>query len=245
MQPAQWLAALIALALLVLGIVGFSRTGVSDWSSANTVTLMGFHLTPARCLVYVLAGAVGALLALLAGTSRLYGWLLVIGFGVLVLWGLALTGTFSSNPVSGAGNPLGLESSDNWWHAAGLVLGLIVAVLPARRVIVTDEPEVEPVVERAPEGERIHGHHERLEDRDVHDVHDVRDDVRDGRDVRDDNRVFDDSRDNRVVHEDRVDRPADAGMEPMPAAQSTEVDEQPARRSRWWNPGSHNKPAHR
>lgn len=142
-QPSQWLAALAALALLVIGIVGFGRTGVADWSASNTVTLIGFHLNAVRNLVYVIAGVVGVLLALLAGTSRLYGWLLVIGFAVLVLWGLALVGTFASNPVSGLGNPLRLAASDNWWHIGGVVLGLLVAVLPARRVIVTDEVAAE------------------------------------------------------------------------------------------------------
>jgi hypothetical protein len=111
--------------------------------------VIGFHMTAGRSLIYVLAGAVGILLALLAGTARLYGWLLLIGFAALVLWGLAVVGTFSSNPVSGMGNPLHLGVSDNWWHAGGLLLALLVVVFPARRVIVTDEPE--PVEERAAE----------------------------------------------------------------------------------------------
>lgn len=144
MQPVQLIAGVVAVALLVLGIIGFTKTGVSDWSSSNTATVIGLHLTAGRNLIYVLAGVVGILLALLAGTARLYGWLLLIGFAALVLWGLAVVGTFSSNPVSGMGNPLHLAASDNWWHAGGAVLALLVAVMPARRVIVTDEPE-EPV----------------------------------------------------------------------------------------------------
>lgn len=149
MQPVQILAGLVAIALLVLGIIGFNETGVTDWGSSNVATVIGFHLTAGRSLLYVLAGAVGILLALLAGTARLYGWLMLIGFAALTLWGLAVVGTFSANPVSGLGNPLALGVSDNWWHAAGILLAVLVVAFPARRVIVTDEVEPEPVAEPA------------------------------------------------------------------------------------------------
>jgi hypothetical protein len=219
MQPVQWLAGLTGLALLVLGIVGFTRTGVSDWTSSNVATVIGFHLTAGRSLIYVIAGAFGLLMALLAGTARLYGWLLLIGSAALTLWGLAVVGTFSSNPVSGMGNPLALGISDNWWHAGGMLLGLIVAVLPARRVIVTDEPQVEePVNEPAQGGGLFHRQHDDVGMRDVN----RRDDV-----ARHDDAVRDD---NRVVRDEHNKEARDPAM-----ATTADADEAPARRSRWRN----------
>jgi len=247
MQPVQWLAGLVGAALLVLGIVGFTRTGVSDWTSSNVATMIGFHLTPGRNLIYVLAGAAGLLLALLAGTARLYGWLLLIGFAALTLWGLAVVGTFSSNPVSGMGNPLVLAVSDNWWHAGGALLGLLVAVMPARRVIVTDEPEVveEPVAEPVADGDHVHPQHDEVardEDRVVRDEHsnDEHRNVRDERsDVQDERRVVRDER------RDEVRDPAMATAADNREASAEGTDEAPARRTRWWSPSRRNDPGYR
>jgi hypothetical protein len=218
MQPVQVVAGLVALALLVLGIIGFNETGVTDWGSSNVATVIGFHLTAGRSLVYVLAGAVGILLALLAGTARLFGWLLLIGFAALTLWGLAVVGTFSTNPVSGMGNPLRLDVSDNWWHAGGFVLALLVIVFPARRVIVTDEPEpiAEPVADQP-----VADHREPVEPAMAHTTTDERD-----RDAA------------MAAHTEHRDHEHPEHVEPMPAVATNE--QAPARRKQWWNPSTWN-----
>ena len=236
MQPVQVLAGIVALALLVLGIIGFNQTGVTDWSSSNVATVIGFHMTAARSLIYVLAGAIGILLALLAGTSRLYGWLLMIGFAALTLWGLAVVGTFSSNPVSGMGNPLHLAVSDNWWHAGGFVLALLIVAFPARRVIVTDETEVvedrpaEPMVAPTATGARDDTVMARPAHEDVNDVRDVRD-------VRDRDTAMTANTENVApeAEERRGER-----MAPMPAVASDETAT-PQRKHKWnpFNRGTH------
>ncbi|TDQ00162.1 DUF4383 domain-containing protein [Labedaea rhizosphaerae] len=242
MQPVQVLAGIVALALLVLGIVGFNETGVTDWSSSNVATVIGFHMTAGRSLIYVLAGAIGILMALLAGTARLYGWLLMIGFAALILWGLAVVGTFSSNPVSGLGNPLHLAVSDNWWHAGGLVLALLVVALPARRVIVTDEVEevderpvepvpVEPAVAPTRTDERDDTVMARPEHEGIRDTRDVRD-VRD----RDTAMTAHTEHGEPLAEERQGER-----MAPMPAVASDE-GAAPQERKHKWNPfnrGSH------
>lgn len=242
MQPVQVLAGIVALALLVLGIVGFNETGVTDWSSSNTATVIGFHMTAGRSLIYVLAGAVGILMALLAGTARLYGWLLMIGFAALTLWGLAVVGTFSSNPVSGLGNPLHLAASDNWWHAGGLVLALLIVALPARRVIVTDEVEeveerpAEPVVAPTRTDERDDTVMARPEHDGLRDTHDARN-MRDMREVPE--------RDTAMTAHTEHREPRDGELQgermaPMPAVASDE-EAAPQRKHKWnpFNRGSH------
>lgn len=143
-QPTQVLAGLVAVAFLVFGIVGFSRTGFGDFTGHDHGTLAGFAINPLHNLVHVLFGVVGLLLVLTSATSRLYGWILLAGYGVLLAWGLVLVGLTSTNPVSQLGNPLNLNIADNWLHLGLAVVGLIIAVAPARRKIVVEEPE--PVV---------------------------------------------------------------------------------------------------
>jgi hypothetical protein len=146
-QPTQVLAGLVALALLAYGIVGLTRTGFGDFTGHNHPTLGAFSMNPLLNVVYVVGGVVGLLLCWSSATSRLYGWIVLVASAVLVVWGLMLVGFTSSNPVSELGNPLNLNVADNWLHVVTGVLGLIVAVLPARRVIV-EEPVDQPVVDQ-------------------------------------------------------------------------------------------------
>jgi hypothetical protein len=144
-QPTQVLAGLVALAFLALGVAGFVRTGFSDFAGHGHSMLLGFAINPLHNVVHLLFGVVGVLLAWSSVTARLYGWLLFAGYGLLVIWGLALVGLTSTNPVSELGNPLNLNVADNWLHVGIAALGLIVAIVPLRRRIV--EPEPEPVQE--------------------------------------------------------------------------------------------------
>jgi hypothetical protein len=148
-QPTQVLAGLVALALLAYGIVGLTRTGFGDFTGNNHPMMGAFAMNPLLNVVYVVGGVVGLLLCWSSATSRLYGWIVLVASAALVVWGLMLVGFTSSNPVSELGNPLNLNVADNWLHVVTGVLGLIVAVLPARRVIVDEQPVVEhePVAE--------------------------------------------------------------------------------------------------
>jgi hypothetical protein len=151
-QPTQVLAGLIALAFLALGIVGFARTGFSDFAGHGHGMLLGFAINPLHNVLHLVFGVVGLLLAFSSVTARLYGWVLFAGYGVLVVWGLALVGMTSTNPISELGNPLNLNVADNWLHLGIAVLGLVVAIVPLRRRLVETEPEQvqEPVTDPVP-----------------------------------------------------------------------------------------------
>jgi len=155
-QPTQVLAGLVALAMLAYGIVGLTRTGFGGFASGDHPMLGPFSMNPLLNVVYVVGGAVGFLLCWASATARLYGWIVLAASVVLVAWGLVLVGFTASNPVSELGNPLNLNVADNWLHVGTAVLGLIVAVLPARRVVVEQpveqvpEPATEPVAAQQP-----------------------------------------------------------------------------------------------
>ncbi|MER5268589.1 DUF4383 domain-containing protein [Actinosynnema sp. NPDC002837] len=140
LQPAQVLAGLVGLVFLALGVLGFVRTGFGDFAGDQHAMLLGFALNPLHNVVHLAFGVLGLLMASTSGLARLYGWILFLGYGAVLLWGLALAGVFSTNPVAGLGNPLALNVNDNWLHLGLAAVGLLIAVLPARRKIVTEEP---------------------------------------------------------------------------------------------------------
>ncbi|WP_086843786.1 DUF4383 domain-containing protein [Amycolatopsis kentuckyensis] len=148
LQPAQVLAGLAGIAFLVVGIIGFSRTGFGNFAGHHDAGFWRFSANPLMSLVRVVTGVVGLLLAFGSGRARTFGWLLFIGYGLLFVWGLMIDGLISTNPFANAGNPMDLEPADTWLHLGVAALGLLIAVLPARRTILLPEDETadEPVV---------------------------------------------------------------------------------------------------
>ena len=139
LQPVQVLAGLAGIAFIVFGVVGFTRTGVGDWSTHSFV--LGFSVNPLHNLVHVAVGVLGLLMALGSGLARLYGWLLFLGYGAIFVWGLMITGILAQNPAARYGNPLALNTNDNWLHLGLALFGLVLAVLPARRKVIEEEEE--------------------------------------------------------------------------------------------------------
>ena len=142
LQPVQILAGLAGIAFIVFGVVGFTRTGVGDWATHSFV--LGFSVNPLHNLVHVAVGVLGLLMALGSGLARLYGWLLFLGFAAIFVWGLMITGILAQNPASEFGNPLALNTNDNWLHLGLALFGLLLAVLPARRKLIEEEEPVLP-----------------------------------------------------------------------------------------------------
>ena len=148
LQPAQVLAGLAGIAFLVVGIIGFSRTGFGNFAGHHDAGFWKFSGNPLMSLVRVVTGVVGLLLAFGSGRARMFGWLLFIGYGLLFVWGLMIDGLISANPFATAGNPMDLGPADTWLHLGVAALGLLIAVLPARRTILLPEDETvdEPTV---------------------------------------------------------------------------------------------------
>lgn len=142
LQPAQVLAGLAGLLFIAAGIAGFVRTGFGDFAGDQHAMLLGFAINPLHNVIHLAFGVLGLLLAGSSALSRVYGWILFLAYGAVFVWGLMLAGVISTNPVIGMGNPLALNVNDNWLHLGFAVAGLLIAVLPARRKIVVDEPEV-------------------------------------------------------------------------------------------------------
>ncbi len=149
LQPAQVLVALVSLVFIAMGVVGFLRTGFGDFAGEDHAMVLGFAVNPLHNVIHLAFGVLGLLLAGSSALARTYGWVLFIAYGAVFVWGLMLAGIISTNPVSGLGNPLAINSNDNWLHLGFAAVGLLIAVLPARRKVIVDEPEFveEPAVE--------------------------------------------------------------------------------------------------
>jgi hypothetical protein len=141
LQPAQVLAGLAGIAFIIVGIIGFTRTGVGNFAGHHDAGLWRFSGNPLTSLVRVVTGVVGLLLAFGSGRARTFGWLLFIGYGALFVWGLMIDGLISNNPFANAGNPMDLGPADTWLHLGVAALGLLIAVFPARRTILVPEDE--------------------------------------------------------------------------------------------------------
>ena len=163
LQPAQVLAGLAGIAFLVVGIIGFTRTGVGNFAGHHDAGFWRFSGNPLMSLVRVVTGVVGLLLAFGSGRARTFGWLLFIFYGALFVWGLMIDGLISTNPFANAGNPLDMGRADTWLHLGVAALGLLIAVLPARRTILSPRtrwPTSRPSPSSAPRcrPDRPHGH---------------------------------------------------------------------------------------
>lgn len=143
LQPVQLLAGLYAMALIFLGGFGLLRTG-GDGPGVSEVAVLGVTLGPLQSWIYVGAGVLGLVWSLMPGAARGFGWLLFLGGGLLFVWGLMLNDLIAVNPLSALGDPLGLTLADGWWHLVTAVFGLVIAVLPARKVVYLGSLRVEP-----------------------------------------------------------------------------------------------------
>jgi hypothetical protein len=152
MQPAQVLAGVVSLLLLAAGIYGYTKTG---FNGDTRLFLYGFAVNPLHNLVNCAVGVIGLLLATGSGRARTFGWFLFAGFGLLFVWGLMLTGALTTNVVSGWGNPIELNAADNWLNLGIAAVGLLVAMMPARKQV-----EVEAEGSALAEEDRVgHRHH--------------------------------------------------------------------------------------
>lgn len=127
-HPAQWLTLVIGVVYLLVGIAGFFVTGFQDWVEPEGSLLLGvFEVNPLHNVVHLVIGALGVLMWRPLGMARGYGWILAIGYGAALLYGLFVAG--STEPA----NFLALNQADNWLHGISALAGLAIALWPADR----------------------------------------------------------------------------------------------------------------
>ena len=122
----QLLALAVGAAFTLTGLAGFLVTGFDGWIAYQPdQTLLGFGVNPSHNVVHLLLGVAGLLLARSDSSARGYGWLLVVGYGAALVYGLVVAG-------QEAGNLLNVNVADNLLHAVAVAGGLATALWPRR-----------------------------------------------------------------------------------------------------------------
>jgi hypothetical protein len=113
---------------LLVGIVGFFVTGFDDFFAHNTEDkLLIFEINGMHNVVHIVIGVAGLLLSRTLAGARTYGWLLAVGYGAAFVYGLIAIGeTWDFLSINGA---------DNVLHAATALVGLVIALMPARDTV--------------------------------------------------------------------------------------------------------------
>jgi ABC-type transport system involved in multi-copper enzyme maturation permease subunit len=129
--PYQWLALIIGVVYLLVGIAGFFVTGFEGFAEHDhDQTLLGFAINPLHNIVHLLIGLLGVTMWSSPGRARTFGWLLVIGYGAAFVYGLIAV----NDPDI---NILNINAADNWLHILSVVAGLAIALWPRRRTDTT------------------------------------------------------------------------------------------------------------
>ena len=125
-EPHQYLALVIGLVYLVVGIVGFVVTGFDGFTEHDhSQTLLGFAINPLHNIVHLLIGLLGVALWSSPARARTYGWILAVGYGATFVYGLLVT----NDPDA---NVLNINGADNGLHLVSALAGLVIALWPAR-----------------------------------------------------------------------------------------------------------------
>lgn len=123
----QWLALIIGIVYLLVGVVGFAVTGFDGWTEHDhSQTLLGFAINPLHNVVHIAIGLLGILLWNTSGGARTYGWILAIGYGATFVYGLIVQNNEDLNILN-------INGADNGLHLASAIAGLAVALWPQRR----------------------------------------------------------------------------------------------------------------
>lgn len=124
--PYQYLALAIGVVYLLVGLAGFLVTGFEGFVEFDEdQTLLGFDVNPLHNIVHVVIGAAGIALWNTRSKARLFGWLLVVGYGLTLVYGLVV-----ANQADG--NLLNINTADNFLHGGSVLAGLAIALWPDR-----------------------------------------------------------------------------------------------------------------
>jgi hypothetical protein len=111
----------------LIGIIGFFITGFENFFEHTDKTLLGFEINGMHNVVHIVIGVAGLVLARTLAGARTYGWLLAVGYGAAFVYGLFATDK--------DWDFLSLNWADNILHLATALVGLVIALLPARDTV--------------------------------------------------------------------------------------------------------------
>jgi len=125
-QLVRGLALVVGAFFTVIGVAGFFVTGVDGFAEPTGETLLGFGVNPLHNAVHLVLGVAGLAMAWSLSAARAYGWVLAVGYGLVLVFGLVVDEGDSANILN-------INVADNLLHAITVIVGLIIALLPVSR----------------------------------------------------------------------------------------------------------------
>lgn len=122
----QWVALAIGLAFTLAGLAGFLITGLDGFAHDDGASLLGLEVNPLHNLAHLLFGLSGLALARTPRGAAAYGFVLAIGYGLVLLYGLVAG--------EGDGDVLAVDDAGNALHFGTVVAGLVVVALVGHRL---------------------------------------------------------------------------------------------------------------
>ncbi|GAB3201924.1 DUF4383 domain-containing protein [Geodermatophilus arenarius] len=123
----QVAALVVGAVYTIAGVAGWFVTGFEDFAAHTGDELLGFEVNPLHNLVHLAIGVAGLALARSLPLARTYGWLLAVGYGAALVYGLIAIGE--------TWDFLAINAADNWLHAVSAAVGLAIALGPVRAAV--------------------------------------------------------------------------------------------------------------
>ena len=120
----QWLALIIGVVYLLVGLAGFLVTGFDGFTEHDhTQTLLGFAVNPLHNIVHILIGILGIALWKRSDSARTFGWILFVVYGATFIYGLIVANNEDANFLN-------INGADNVLHILSALAGLAIALWP-------------------------------------------------------------------------------------------------------------------
>ncbi len=120
----QWLALIIGVVYLLVGLAGFLVTGFDGFTEHDhSQTLLGFAVNPLHNIVHILIGILGISMWRKSDSARTFGWILFVVYGATFVYGLIVANNENANILN-------INGADNVLHILSALAGLAIALWP-------------------------------------------------------------------------------------------------------------------
>jgi fumarate reductase subunit D len=120
----QWLALVIGVVYLLVGLAGFLVTGFDGFTEHDhSQNLLGFAVNPLHNIVHILIGVLGIAMWKRSDSARTFGWILFVVYGLTFVYGLIVANNEDLNFLN-------INGADNVLHILSALAGLAIALWP-------------------------------------------------------------------------------------------------------------------
>lgn len=126
LAPYQWLAFVIGVIYLTVGVAGFFIAGPEGLAERGTSqNLFGLTINQLHNIAHLSTGFLGVVMWSGVGRARAFGWSVVAVYGTIFMYGLIAVKGPEADPINTA-------AAGSWLHILSIVAGLVISLWPDR-----------------------------------------------------------------------------------------------------------------